>query len=136
MSFVPISLSLSPSLCIMFSTSTQVLLHQDVACTSAPTTSSPTLSTLHSSSYYYLQIHHVHMQCCTSRFHSLRSVFSPWPKIFTTTSRPLLLTFLSVGNGYRRCLRNWHTSHMSMLSLSVNFESPMMTPLDCMFRSF
>ena len=43
-------------------------------------------STLHFSSYYYLQIHHAHVQCCTFRFHSLCSVFSPWPKIPTTFS--------------------------------------------------
>ena len=31
-----------------------------------------------------LQIHYVHVQCCTSRFYSFCSVLSSWPKILTT----------------------------------------------------
>ena len=33
---------------------------------------------------YYLQMYHVHVQCCTFHFRSLRSVFLLWTKIFTT----------------------------------------------------
>ena len=43
-------------------------------------------STLPFPSYYYLQIYHVHVQCCTFRFRSLRSVSPLWTKSFTTTS--------------------------------------------------
>ena len=36
---------------------------------------------------YYLQICHVHAQRCTFHFHSLRSVFLLWTKIFKTPER-------------------------------------------------
>ena len=32
-----------------------------------------------------LQIRHVCVQCCISRFYSFHSVFSPWPKTLTTS---------------------------------------------------
>ena len=38
-----------------------------------------------------LQIHHVHVQCSTSYFCSLRSGFLPWPKIFPTASNACAL---------------------------------------------
>ena len=39
---------------------------------------------------YYLQMHHVHVQCCTFHFRLLRSVLLLWTKIFTTPCCHLL----------------------------------------------
>ena len=64
-----------------------------------------------------------------------RNIDVPQTREWNKSTTPLL-TFLDVENGCRRCLSNWHASHMPMLSLSVKFGSLMTTPFDCMFWSF